>query len=425
MQQPFKLFLLTCVGVQTPELIPHFIRYYQSLGVDEFLIVLHCDALENPNRAVVMDALAAFGIQPRQQWVGTFLGPEKQARLNALVASCVDPGDWVINADLDEFVECDRFSRTPADLRKLLSAADANGFTFIPGRFVDMVALGGELNHICADVPLWEQFPIACNVSETILGAAPRKIVACKGHHRCEPGAHRVLEQPRNRAPALLRVNHFKWDQTVTARLAQREADYTRAGFPHAIESARFLKHIRAHGRINLRLVEFIGRSNPLNGWSIPAEMLKFMVLHVPAGASVLELGSGRGTQELSWFFRMHSVEHDPKWVGKYASQYIYAPINGGWYDRDAVRAGIKSLQPAAVLVDGPPSRIGREGFARHLDLFDTSGWILFDDVNRPRDRDHFNAVCERLADRRHEVLPGGGKEFGVIYPVAPLAEKL
>ena len=70
---------------------------------------------------------------------------------------------------------------------------------------------------------------------------------------------------------------------------------------------------------------------------------------------TILELGSGEGTTyQLSQFFNMISIEDQKEWVGKYDSDYIYAPLvpyrckhmidwvgdkytEWGWYDTDAV----------------------------------------------------------------------------------------
>ena len=58
------------------------------------------------------------------------------------------------------------------------------------------------------------------------------------------------------------------------------------------------------------------------------------MVANVPAGSKVLEFGSGDGTAEMAKHFIMTSIEQDLKWVDKYDSRYIYAPLyDKNWYD--------------------------------------------------------------------------------------------
>jgi hypothetical protein len=44
-------------------------------------------------------------------------------------------------------------------------------------------------------------------------------------------------------------------------------------------------------------------------------------------GSTILELGSGWASGELSKHYRVYSVEHDEKWLDAFDTNYIYAPL--------------------------------------------------------------------------------------------------
>ena len=117
--------------------------------------------------------------------------------------------------------------------------------------------------------------------------------------------------------------------------------------------------------------------------WTIPKELFDWIRQNLPDGKTILELGSGNGTNELRKHYTVYSIEHDPKWL-KPNNNYIYAPIvsyNGYfWYD-------ISKLQNLPeydlLLVDGPTGTIGRRGFVNHRALFNLEVPIVIDDTQR------------------------------------------
>ena len=121
----------------------------------------------------------------------------------------------------------------------------------------------------------------------------------------------------------------------------------------------------------------------------------------------------------------MVSVEHDKDWVQKYTSSYIYAPLtwykevknfegSDQWYDRDKLQEGIKDLQYDLLLVDGPPG-VNRSGIVKYIELFDTTVPIIFDDLQRGRDRKIINSVAHKLGLPFVTYGQFDGKPFGVI----------
>lgn len=155
----------------------------------------------------------------------------------------------------------------------------------------------------------------------------------------------------------------------------------------------------------------------------------------LPKGKTILELGSGWGTSELAKHYKMISIEHDDKYLEQYDSEYIYAPIklydsgwpapdiieNDGWYDISALEFYLKDKKYDMILVDGPPGwegsagpgkTIGRGGFYKHLDLFNTKVPIIIDDINRKPEYILMKKLSKKL-NKKYTILDD--KATGVI----------
>ena len=106
----------------------------------------------------------------------------------------------------------------------------------------------------------------------------------------------------------------------------------------------------------------------------------------------------------------MYSIEHDKKYLNKYDSIYIYAPIVNGWYD-------IKEVPDYdLLLIDGPPSTIDgwvRLKFMDHIDLFKLDVPIVIDDVNRKPERMLMEQIAEHAG--RFYTVYGDVKKFAVV----------
>ena len=111
----------------------------------------------------------------------------------------------------------------------------------------------------------------------------------------------------------------------------------------------------------------------------------------VPRGSTIVELGSGSGTNRLVDEYSVHSVEDDEKWIGYCeGSNYIHAPLVSlgedeealNWYDPEVLRASLPD-DYALVLVDGPAGEKGRDGLLMHLELFRTDVPFVIDDTLR------------------------------------------
>ena len=161
----------------------------------------------------------------------------------------------------------------------------------------------------------------------------------------------------------------------------------------------------------------------------ISDELLHYIEQLIPKGASILELGSGYGTQRLAARFKMISVEHDEKFLGRAQTNYIHAPIepfhkqcavfpsDAGWYSRAVLRQALPGLRYDLILCDGPPNFIGRGGFYKWRELFNLSVPLIFDDAHRPSVIKIMQRFSAHL--RRPYTVHGcwSDRHFGVILP--------
>jgi len=171
--------------------------------------------------------------------------------------------------------------------------------------------------------------------------------------------------------------------------------------YPFFIASIILLLHLHADGTF--------GNS------SISKQLFNYIRNNLAIGSTILELGSGWASGELSKYYTVYSIEHDKKWVNQYTTNYIYAPIKNKWYDV----ATLKKELPTAydlILVDGPPGPIGRYGFYKNLSLFNTNVPIIFDDINRKAE---YNLMIDTASFLQHKIALFEGKEkyFGVVIP--------
>lgn len=128
-------------------------------------------------------------------------------------------------------------------------------------------------------------------------------------------------------------------------------------------------------------------------------------LLPVAKRRTILELGSGEGTQRLADLgFKMISIEHSEEWVGKYDSTYIHAdlrwvkptkqfPDSKIWYHPIILKHTVAKMKGKydLILIDGPPryvgkEKVGRGGLFKYREMFDWDVPVIFDDTHRELD---------------------------------------
>jgi len=164
-------------------------------------------------------------------------------------------------------------------------------------------------------------------------------------------------------------------------------------------------------------------------GWSIDKALFDKIsdILPVSLGQqTILELGSGAGTEELAKYYTMHSIEDNEAYLDLYDSNYIHAPLKEHkalqnhhgtiWYDARVLERELPLINYDLILIDGPVQ--SRTGFVKYFDLFKHDVPMVFDDSNLKRNWPILRSISRRCK-RPFTVYNcwGEGKDFAVILP--------
>lgn len=167
------------------------------------------------------------------------------------------------------------------------------------------------------------------------------------------------------------------------------------------------------------------------DGWSISQNLFKYLCCNLSAGKTILELGSGPGTEELLKFWKVYSIEHDPSWIDKYNSIYIYAPLKQHkpikkfdesenlWYDRDVLKKELPAIKYDLILIDGPPAP-NRCGIVKYFDLFNWNVPIILDDIHRTYEKEIIHRLSQKVKRSYRIYDAWEQKSFGVIDEANP-----
>jgi len=134
---------------------------------------------------------------------------------------------------------------------------------------------------------------------------------------------------------------------------------------------------------------------NNLNGFAISEELFTWLKNNLSPNKTILELGSGTGTIELTKFWKVFSIENNEEWLNVAPkSTYIHAPLKSykkdlssfKWFDISILKKEIPKNYDC-LLIDAPTGQ-GRSGILFFMDLFPK--WdipIIIDDTHREEER--------------------------------------
>lgn len=153
---------------------------------------------------------------------------------------------------------------------------------------------------------------------------------------------------------------------------------------------------------------------NSFGGGAIEKALFDYILNILPEGSTVLEFGSGYGTDQILKHYKVISVEHDEKYFSQRPTNHkaYLAPLNDGWYDPKVVGEALKNHYDL-ILVDGPPGD-SRLGILKNLNLF--SGItcpVIFDDVNRAGDLKAMTGFVAKFG-YESKIIAGEEKRFAV-----------
>ena len=225
-------------------LLPHFVGYYRGLGVEAFAVTVH-EQVPEVWRQTARTAAALGGeiaLLPASAWQQrTGVEGANKEDLRQRVAR---PEDWLIPADLDEFIQF------PTPLPELIAEMNHSGADYLTGRFRDRIARDGQLAPMKDQPTLWEQYPLECEFSARLVQCLCTKVVLCRGNCALGSGHHFVVSAARELTGRSAAVHHFKWRAGLLEALRRRAEIPRREGVPWAGESERVLAYFAREGRI-------------------------------------------------------------------------------------------------------------------------------------------------------------------------------
>lgn len=226
-------------------LLPHFIEHYKSFGVDRIVTIVKGAKLREEVAAKFAGQVEVIPASQRFETTG-IEGPNKE---EARISLGLGKHDWYIPADLDEF---DEFPLMPAEMIRRM---DSRRQFHAMGYFYDRIAIDGSL---VADKPspsLWEQYPLACKVSENLVRGRCRKVVLARGDIVMGGSGHHAVKNNKLR-PGYndIKVHHFKWRNGIFEALKRRIRVYRNTQdvrWSHtAQESERVVDYLEKNGRL-------------------------------------------------------------------------------------------------------------------------------------------------------------------------------
>jgi glycosyltransferase involved in cell wall biosynthesis len=222
------------------DLIEAWMKYYMRLGVDDFHFVVHGPREENSTLYAVKDL---YPITIEDSYEGSFHIEEKRKRLDSVLARC--PGQWVLLADSDEFVEFPY-----ATVQETISELEAVGANVMAAPMLQRLAADGSLETPLEILDPFRQFPLCLVDLYRRMGVKGDifkfPLFRCTTSTRlAEGGNHHPPKGEGPRATAARGVtHHFKFRRTVSRRLDSR----INSDHPWRHESAQFRQYLEDHG---------------------------------------------------------------------------------------------------------------------------------------------------------------------------------
>jgi Glycosyl transferase family 2 len=269
-----RVFAIASV-YENADLVPHFLAHYTRLGVHRILLVVRTPQ-QDDNLSVALEQAKSYGANVYWFSAERFADSDKaEVEQFVLRENRVEPDDYVMHLDLDEFQEY------PASLSEIVDAMNQADDWALRGWIVDRVAERGVLAPIRPIPSIGEQYPIGCDLTKIILQAWTQKIVLCRGRVQLRGGArHDTCNAYYDRVPIghpdQYVVHHFKWTAGVFDRI--RERLHTAAvGSAYESECQRCLKYFDSVGRIDLSDPAL--RARPLGAINYPRSRLRLVRL--------------------------------------------------------------------------------------------------------------------------------------------------
>jgi hypothetical protein len=241
-----RVVLITSV-YENPELLPHFIHHYCAMGVAKVLVSARLPEAYEISKGLAEYYPVKASYEPAQEFTDS---DKREIEDRLLEGENLQPHDWVIYADLDEF------QAYPAPLRNIVEALNANDAKAIRGYMVDRLAGDGGLKPVAPEIPIWQQFPVMAHITQMIAGGWTQKVMMTRYELKTEGCVNHttvggVFSSPPIGEVTEYRVHHFKWIAGVHERLLKRLAHGKFSGCYYE-ECRRLVRYLDEHKKLDV-----------------------------------------------------------------------------------------------------------------------------------------------------------------------------
>jgi len=231
-----KTAVILLVGPDS-RLLEQNILHYRSLGLKKILISVHVYG-DNGEKHLSKVTAIAEKLHANVADIHTAQGIESGNRYRRLIDNHCGKRDWVVYADLDEFIQF------PAPIPDIIDFCEAEGYDYIQGFFLDRIGAKGDFP-VLSGQSIWDQFPIGVHLTQTICKGNSNKITLARAQIGVVNGHHFALDGvccPHELCASI--VHHFKWDHAVIERCKEMKALNESDGLPWGHEYQRFIDYV-------------------------------------------------------------------------------------------------------------------------------------------------------------------------------------
>lgn len=222
------------------KLLGHFLRHYAAAGIGEFYIATpsrfaaEIDQVGSDYRVTVFATDLSSGFNH---------GNIARTKMRALRERYQRDGEWVVIADLDEFIVF------PEDVRRIIASAEAERTNVVRGVMYDRFSADGRAVDFEPGSDLAERYPVKARFIRDVMLGSDHKAVLVKGRLQARRGAEHHEMAGQKVASEVLEIDHYKWTAGSVERLKKRCVTLREAGTQWSVEYERAVEHFETHGR--------------------------------------------------------------------------------------------------------------------------------------------------------------------------------
>jgi hypothetical protein len=257
-----KVYLVCCIGVEYDyDIVPHFIKYYKDMGVDEFLFILNTEYENSQRLKYVQNILEEHGIKEKEVWIGEFNDLPKKMKMEKTLDLFTRSGDWILFLDVDELLDCF------CNLRSFISYCEKGNYNCLYGELIDRLSLNEKISKINGD-DIFKDFPveriIRARFSEEDLKNIKQKEYESITSHKmplikkgiCLSIGHHIPVPDESsleicNCEFVVKINHFRYRDNLIKKLEKRCVDFKNQGTSRWIEWENELNFLKSNGFVN------------------------------------------------------------------------------------------------------------------------------------------------------------------------------